>query len=93
MLLRTLHSVLERSPGALLREVLLVDDSSDDPALSEAVQRHIESRGMQDKVSGAVERTEILVISRKLSIKSVKLVSDMGMTHFFDSIQLSLRKF
>ena len=51
MLLRTLHSVLERSPAALLREVLLVDDSSDDLALSEAVRAHIESRGIQDKVS------------------------------------------
>ena len=74
MLLRTLHSVLERSPAALLREVLLVDDSSDDLTLSEAVRAHIESRGIQDKVSGTVQMTGILVVSWQLSIKSVKLL-------------------
>ena len=51
MLLRTLQSVLERSPPELLREVLLIDDSSDDPGLAAAVRGHIESRRLQHTVS------------------------------------------
>ncbi|XP_043189107.1 polypeptide N-acetylgalactosaminyltransferase 35A-like [Amphibalanus amphitrite] len=50
VLLRTLQALLERSPAHLLREVLLVDDSSDDPTLAPAVRAHIESRQLQHAV-------------------------------------------
>lgn len=41
-LLRTVHSVLDRSPGYLLQEILLVDDSSDLENLSCEIKSYVE---------------------------------------------------
>ncbi|XP_034053701.1 LOW QUALITY PROTEIN: polypeptide N-acetylgalactosaminyltransferase 11 [Gymnodraco acuticeps] len=40
-LLRTVHSVLERTPTALLHEVILVDDHSELEELQEELERHV----------------------------------------------------
>ena len=42
MLLRTVHSVLNRSPDSLLKEVILVDDCSPDEHLHEPLQRYLD---------------------------------------------------
>ena len=48
-LLRSVWSVLDRSPPALLREVLLVDDASTNDVTS-TVERHVRQHGLE-KVS------------------------------------------
>lgn len=40
-LLRTVHSVLDRSPPSLVREVILVDDFSDKPHLGEPLKKYL----------------------------------------------------
>ncbi|KAM6450453.1 polypeptide N-acetylgalactosaminyltransferase 4-like [Liasis olivaceus] len=40
-LLRTVHSVLESSPAVLLKEVILVDDLSDQPYLKAELERYV----------------------------------------------------
>lgn len=56
-LLRSLTSVLERSPWRLLREVLLVDDASDVGELAETVRRHVRQHQLQHKVRSVARGT------------------------------------
>ena len=50
VLLRTVHSVMNRSPGDLLQEILLVDDFSDKADLGEKLETYI--KRFRGKVSG-----------------------------------------
>lgn len=51
-LLRSVRSVLDRSPSQLLSEIILIDDSSDDD-VTDGVRRHIADHGWH-KVRGNV---------------------------------------
>lgn len=42
MLLRTCYSILNRSPAALLKEIILVDDASTMPGLSKDLNEYVD---------------------------------------------------
>lgn len=49
-LIRTLHSVINRTPAKLLREIVLVDDFSDHRDLKGKLERYIATRFPQGKI-------------------------------------------
>lgn len=49
-LLRTVHSVIKRSPPELLKEIILVNDASTKDSLYDLLQRHIDDNGWSQKV-------------------------------------------
>jgi len=49
-LMRTVHSVVRRSPRSLLKEVILVNDNSKDDAIIEAVQQELQENAELDIV-------------------------------------------
>ena len=59
-LLRTVHSVINRSPPSLLKEVLLVDDSSDHIELGTKLDRHLSSLPVSARVIRLEERSGLI---------------------------------
>ncbi|CAJ0941791.1 unnamed protein product, partial [Mesorhabditis belari] len=59
-LLRTVHSVVNRSPPQLLQEIVLVDDNSSLPELGEKLVKHIERFGDLVKLIRSKERLGLI---------------------------------
>ncbi|CAJ0578913.1 unnamed protein product, partial [Mesorhabditis spiculigera] len=59
-LLRTVHSVINRSPPELLLEVVLVDDNSHLPELGEKLEKHLERFGALVKLVRSKERLGLI---------------------------------
>ena len=59
VLLRTVHSILNRSPENLLKEILLVDDASDMEHLKEDLENYM-SQYPKVKIIRAKERTGLI---------------------------------
>lgn len=59
VLLRTVHSVMDRSPQHLLKEVVLVDDASDMPHLQEQLEEYM-SRYSRVKIIREKERVGLI---------------------------------
>jgi len=71
VLLRTVHSIINRTPGQFLEEVLLVDDFSDKPELMEGLERYIKIfRGMVRLVRN--KEREGLIRSRSRGAREAK---------------------
>ncbi|KAJ8973185.1 hypothetical protein NQ317_009126 [Molorchus minor] len=71
-LLRTIHSVLNRTPTHLLKEVLLVDDQSDIPELHEAVEVHIKQNFLDKVKLFKPEKREGLIRARLFGARRAK---------------------
>lgn len=71
-LLRTIHSVIDRTPSALLEEIILVDDYSDIPELHsnlmEYIEKHLDSRIKLFKT----ERREGLIRARMFGARKAR---------------------
>ncbi|KAJ8939001.1 hypothetical protein NQ314_011251, partial [Rhamnusium bicolor] len=63
-LLRTVHSILNRTPGQLLNEILLIDDYSNIPNLHEDVAKYIKEKSLTKVKLLKPERREGLVRAR-----------------------------
>lgn len=62
--MRTIHSILDRTPKQLLHEIILIDDYSDMITLHSDVERYI-SQNMEDKVKlFKTDRREGLIRAR-----------------------------
>ncbi|KAK2708517.1 hypothetical protein QYM36_014203 [Artemia franciscana] len=59
-LLRTVHTVIERSPAQFLEEVLLIDDFSDKPDLKERLERYIKRFGGKVRLLRNEERMGLI---------------------------------
>lgn len=68
VLLRTVHSVIGRSPKHLLKEIILVDDFSDMPHLKDQLKRYADELGIV-KIIRATKR-EGLIRARLLGAKA-----------------------
>lgn len=71
VLLRTVHSILLRTPESLLHEVLLVDDFSDKPDLGEPLEKHIAGLGEKVRLVRNTER-EGLIRTRSRGAKEAR---------------------
>uniref|UniRef100_A0A336MPS4 CSON002865 protein n=1 Tax=Culicoides sonorensis TaxID=179676 RepID=A0A336MPS4_CULSO len=70
VLLRTVHSVLDRSPSSLIKEVILVDDFSDLPHLQEPLENYF-ANNSKIKILRAKKR-EGLIRARLLGARKAK---------------------
>ncbi|XP_016912868.1 polypeptide N-acetylgalactosaminyltransferase 3 isoform X3 [Apis cerana] len=70
-LLRTVYSVIDRSPIQLLEEIILVDDNSDRDFLKEALDEHIKNLQVSTKVLRSKKRIG-LVNARLLGANKAK---------------------
>ncbi|XP_050425179.1 polypeptide N-acetylgalactosaminyltransferase 5 isoform X1 [Adelges cooleyi] len=70
-LLRTVWSVINRSPRALLREILLVDDASERDFLGQKLEDYVATLPVETKVLRTVKRSG-LIRARLLGAKHVK---------------------
>ncbi|XP_012270828.1 polypeptide N-acetylgalactosaminyltransferase 35A isoform X2 [Orussus abietinus] len=68
-LLRSLHSIVERTPATLLHEIVLVNDYSDDDDLHEKVKRYTESHFESKVKLFKTERREGLIRARIFGAK------------------------
>ncbi|VDM31335.1 unnamed protein product [Hydatigera taeniaeformis] len=59
-LLRTIHSVLNRSPPKLLQEVILVDDASDRDYLGASLETYVDALGEQVRLLRLRERSGLI---------------------------------
>ena len=59
-LLRTVHSVINRSPPSLLEEILLVDDDSDHIELGRSLDKYLESMPVPSRVIRMEERLGLI---------------------------------
>ena len=59
-LLRTVHSVINRSPPSLLQEVLLVDDDSDHIELGKSLDRYLSTLPVPSRVIRMEERLGLI---------------------------------
>ncbi|KAL5110329.1 Polypeptide N-acetylgalactosaminyltransferase 5 [Taenia crassiceps] len=59
-LLRTIHSVLNRSPSKLLQEVILVDDASDRDYLGASLETYVDALGAQVRLLRLRERSGLI---------------------------------
>src|SRR3989338_4122958 len=59
-LLRSVHSVLNRSPPSLLKEIVLIDDGSDRPDLFEPLERYIAALPPKIKLHRLHKRTGLV---------------------------------
>jgi hypothetical protein len=71
VLLRTIHSVLDRSPPHLISEIILVDDFSDQPHLGKPLEDYISRWGGKVKIMRAAKR-EGLIRARLLGFEIAK---------------------
>nr|CAD7450075.1 unnamed protein product [Timema bartmani] len=69
-LLRTIHSVLNRSPERFLKEVILVDDFSDQEELGEKLEYYVRSR--------FTEKVQLMRISERSGLVRTRLVGSKG---------------
>ena len=70
-LLRTVYSVIDRSPRHLLEEIILVDDDSDREFLKDALDEHVQSLQVPTKVLRSQKRVG-LVNARLLGANKAK---------------------
>nr|XP_045597597.1 polypeptide N-acetylgalactosaminyltransferase 5-like isoform X2 [Procambarus clarkii] len=69
-LLRTVWSIIQRSPRALLQEILLVDDASERDYLGKELEEHVKTLPVPVRVLRTVERSG-LIRARLLGAKEV----------------------
>ena len=60
VLLRSVHSVLNRSPPQLLKEIILVDDGSDAPHLGAPLQEYVDALGPKVRLIRQGSRTGLV---------------------------------
>ncbi|XP_063586078.1 polypeptide N-acetylgalactosaminyltransferase 5-like isoform X1 [Penaeus indicus] len=70
-LLRTVWSIIQRSPRPLLQEILLVDDASERDYLGEELEQHVKTLPVPVRVLRTVERSG-LIRARLLGASQVK---------------------
>ncbi|XP_064093282.1 polypeptide N-acetylgalactosaminyltransferase 5-like [Macrobrachium nipponense] len=70
-LLRTVWSIIQRSPAALLQEILLVDDASERDYLGEELEKHVKTLPVPVRVLRTGQRSG-LIRARLLGAKQVK---------------------
>jgi len=59
-LLRTVHSVINRSPQNLLKEIILVDDASERSFLKAPLEEHVSTLGLPVKILRSKERNGLV---------------------------------
>ncbi|CAG2068619.1 unnamed protein product, partial [Timema podura] len=69
-LMRTVHSVVDRTPPNLLHEVILVDDFSDIDGLHEEIKTYIASNFMEKVILLRTQRREGLIRARMFGAKA-----------------------
>lgn len=72
VLLRAIYSVLNRSPNELLKELILVDDSSDKPHLKKPLDEYIDSGPSKLKLV-RTEKREGLIRARVIGAEHAKV--------------------
>nr|CAD7260064.1 unnamed protein product [Timema shepardi] len=69
-LMRTVHSVIDRTPPNLLHEVILIDDFSDIDGLHEEIKTYIASNFMEKVILLRTQRREGLIRARMFGAKA-----------------------
>nr|CAD7199416.1 unnamed protein product [Timema douglasi] len=69
-LMRTVHSVVDRTPPNLLHEVILIDDFSDIDGLHEEIKTYIASNFMEKVILLRTQRREGLIRARMFGAKA-----------------------
>lgn len=71
-MLRTIHSILNRSPKNLLEEIILVDDMSDLDNIHDEIEEYIKGNSLDKVKLVRAERREGLIRARLLGARQAK---------------------